>query len=261
MKPQWYNAVYYLVLTVLAQNVSVSILSSVGGTFSTLLCICCCFVCCYWYFKWDPGHTRREAHANRNRRLTSHNSHTSMVTCDPRSQKGVEPHSRGNTAAPHASASGHRQVPIYAPAPPQYELCVYNTAAPPPYLSLFPPYTAQLVQHSQVHTIDSGAEVRAEPALYAVSGSEVHIEVENGAEVQAEHILHAASDSYSRNVGESVEMQAQPIPHDASSFETPKVENQEMQLTSSPRPELEIQMAKMDFQAGDESSVFANPCT
>ena len=257
-----------------------------------------------------------------------------MVTYDPRSQKwGVEPCSRGNTAsyaAPRASTSGHPQVPIYAPAPPQYELCVYNTAAPPPYLSLFPPYTAQLVQHSQVHTIYSGAEVRAEPALHAVSGSEVHIEVENGAQVQAEHILHAApndsevhtdvedgaevqaehifhadvengaevqgehilhaasndsevhievengaevlaehilhaaSDSYSRNVGESVEVQAQPIPHDASSFETPKAKIQEMQLTSSPRPELEIQMVKIDFQADDdeeESSVFANPCT
>ena len=341
MKPQGSqgcNAVYYLILTVLAQDLPVSTLSGIGGAFSTLLCIAgCCSICCYWYFKSDPRYTRRAAHANRNRRLTSHRSHPSMVTYDQRSQKGVEPHSRGNTAAPHASASGHPQVPIYAPAPPQYELSVYNSAAPPPYLSIPPPYTAQLVQHSQVHTTDSGAEVRAEPALHAVSGSEVnnevesgaqvqavlhaasngsevhtevengaevqaepilhaasngsevyievengaevqgehilhaasndsevHIEVENGAEVQAEHILHAASDSYSRNVGESVEVQAQSIPHDASSFETPKVENQEMQLISSPRPELEIQMAKMDFQADDdeeESSVFANPCT
>ena len=113
--------------------------------------------------------------------------------------------------------------------------------------------------------VENGAEVQGEHILHAASNdSEVHIEVENGAEVLAEHILHAASDSYSRNVGESVEVQAQPIPHDASSFETPKAKIQEMQLTSSPRPELEIQMVKIDFQADDdeeESSVFANPCT
>ena len=82
MKPQGSqgcNAVYYLILTVFAQDLPVSTVSGIGGAFSTLLCIAgCCSICCYWYFKSDPRYTRRAAHANRNRRLTSHRSHPSM---------------------------------------------------------------------------------------------------------------------------------------------------------------------------------------
>ena len=60
---------------------------------------------------------------------------------------------------PYASTFACPQIPINRPLALQYECSGYNTAAPPPHSSLPPPYTALQSQHSQVLTIDSGAEV------------------------------------------------------------------------------------------------------
>ena len=138
--------------------------------------------------------------------------------------------------------------------------------------------------------VEGGAVAQAEPRLYAASDSEVHNEfeiesgaayvtqaepllhtasdneVESGTAVQREVIesLHATSDSEVRNEEENVdEVQAEPTIHAAPSIETPNAENQELQPTSTPRPGMEMQVERIDFQvdSDEESSVVSNPYT
>ena len=90
-----------------------------------------------------------------------------------------------------------------------YELSEYNAVAPPSYSSL-PPRCG------------------------------VHNAAETGAKVQAQLLLQAASDSEVHNAVDSIaEVKVQPTIYAAPSTETPYTENQELQPTSTPRPETE----------------------
>ena len=237
-------------------------------------------------------------HDNRNPLPTPQRSHTSTVIYDQNCQVGVVTPSRGTTvsyAPPYASTAGRPLVPIYTPVAPQYKLSGYSAAeAPPPYSSLFPPYNAvqsELVQHTQVHNeVESVTVAQAEPRLHAASDSEVHNEVESGTIAQAEPLLHIASDSEVRSEVESGavgqrevtepvhagsdsevcneeenvdEVQVEPTICAAPSIETPYTDNQELEPTSTPRPGMEIQVERIDFQvdSDEEFSVVANPDT
>ena len=74
-------------------------------------------------------------------------------------------------------------------------------------------------------------------------------------------VIESLHDSEVRN--EEDEVQAELTIYAAPSIETPSAENQELQPTSTPRPGMEIQVERIDFQvdSDEESSLVANPDT
>ena len=224
-KAPCYDVRYCLLLTVLAQSSSSPTLAGIGATVSTLIWTIGCFGCCWCFLKKFLRHSQPASHANRPR---PQRSFPSPVIYYQNSQKGVTP-SRGNTVSyipPYASTFACRQVPINGPLALQYECSGHNAAAPPPYLSLPPPYTALQSQHSQVHTIESGAEVLTEPILHSGSDSEVPNEVESVAEVLAQPLLHAAPE-----VESGAEVLTEPVLHVGSDSE---VQNKGAEVLAQP---------------------------
>ena len=200
-------------------------MSGISTTVLIVICISCCSVYCRYLWKSDTtsSYSRVVTHANTNPSPTLRRSHTSRVIHDQSNREGVVIPSTGNAASyavPYASTSGIGcpLVPTYVPAA-HYELSEYNAEAPPPY-SRFPPPCG------------------------------VHNAAESGAEVQAQLLLHTASNNGEfHNVVDSVaEVKAVPTIYSAPYSETPCAENQELQPTSSPRPETETQIQNTRFQ-------------
>ena len=114
--------------------------------------------------------------------------------------------------------------------------------------------------------VESGTVAQVEPLIHTASSSEVRSEVESGAVGQREvtEPVHAGSDSEVCNEEENVdEVQVEPTICAAPSIETPYTDNQELEPTSTPRPGMEIQVERIDFQvdSDEEFSVVANPDT
>ena len=120
---------------------------------------------------------------------------------------------------------------------------------------------------SEVHNeVESGTVAQVEPLIHTASSSEVRSEVESGAVGQREvtEPVHAGSDSEVCNEEENVDqIQVEPTIYAAPSIETPYADNQELEPTSTPRPGMEIQVERIDFQvdSDEEFSVVANPDT